>query len=43
MELGNNYYSYGSEEEAFFVINDLFYLLGSVPFFIEFIEKEYKK
>lgn len=38
----SDYYSYGSEEEAFFVIHDLMYLLGSVPSFIVFIEKEYR-
>ena len=37
-----DYYSYGSEEEAFLVIHDLMYLLGSVPSFIVFIEKEYR-
>lgn len=42
-EHGNGYYSYGSEEEAVFVINDLLYLLGSVPYFLEFIQKEYQK
>lgn len=35
------YYSHGCEEEAFLVIHDLFYLLGSVPAFIVFIEREY--
>lgn len=39
----NDYFSYGSEEEACFVINDLMYLLGSVPSFVVFIEKEYKR
>ena len=31
------YYSHGSNEEAIIVITDLFYLLGSVPSFITFI------
>lgn len=38
-----DYYAYGSEEEAFIVVHDLFYLLGNVPSFIVFIEKEYRK
>lgn len=38
----SDYYSYGSEEEAFLVIHDLMYLLGSVPSFLAFIEKEYR-
>lgn len=38
----SNCYSYGSEEEAFLAIHDLMYLLGSVPSFIVFIEKEYR-
>lgn len=38
----SDYYSCGSEEEAFFVIHDLMYLLGSVPSFMAFVEKEYR-
>lgn len=38
----SDYYSYGSEEEAFLVISNLMYLIGSVPTFIVFIEKEYR-
>lgn len=38
-----DYYSYGSEEEAFIAINDLIYLLASVPTFVAFIESEYRK
>lgn len=37
------YYSYGSEEEAFLIIRDFIYLLGSVPMFIDFINNEYRK
>lgn len=37
------YYSWGSEEEAFLVIYDLFYLLSSIPSFKTFIEEEYRK
>ena len=33
-------YSWGSEAEAYFVIKDNKYLLGTVPAFIEFIESE---
>ena len=36
----NGTYSYGSEEEVYFVIKDNKYLLGTVPTFIEFIENE---
>ncbi len=32
------YYAPGSQEEASIIINDLFYLLGSVPSFITFME-----
>ena len=39
----SDYYSYGSEEEAFFVIRDLMYLIGSVPSFLAFIQIEYRK
>ena len=35
----NGTYSYGSEEEVYFVIKDNKYLLGTVPTFIEFIER----
>ena len=42
-EIENDYYSYGSEEEAFIVLHDLIYLIGSVPSFITFIVKEYRK
>lgn len=38
-----DYYSYGSEEEAFLAIHDLIYLLASVPYFVDFIEREYRK
>lgn len=39
----SDYYSYGSEEEAFLLIHDLMYLLGSVPSFMAFVEKEYRR
>ena len=34
------YYAPGSSEEASIIINDLLYLLGSVPSFITFMEIE---
>lgn len=36
------YYAPGSKEEASIIITDLFYLLGSLPFFIKFMEIELK-
>ena len=36
----NGSYSWGSEEEAYFVVKDNKYLLATVPAFIEFIESE---
>ena len=36
------YYAPGSKEEASIIITDLFYLLGSVPSFITFMEIELK-
>lgn len=36
------YVTYGSEEEAYFTINGLFYLINSVPYFLEYIENEYR-
>ncbi len=43
-EIGlNGTYSWGSEAEAYFVVKDNTYLLGTVPTFIEFIEREIKK
>ncbi len=33
-------YSWGSEAEAYLVVKDNKYLLGTVPTFIEFIERE---
>lgn len=41
--MGNGCYTYGSEEEAFYVLHDLTYLLGSVPSFPAFVEKEFRK
>lgn len=38
-----NYYSHGSEEEAFMLLHDLTYLLGSVPSFIAFIYNDYRR
>lgn len=38
----NNTYSWGSEEEAYFVAKDYKYLLETVPTFIEFVEREIK-
>ncbi len=38
-----DYYSYESEEEAFLIINDLMYLIASVPYFVYFIQMEYRK
>ena len=40
-EVYDTYFSYGSEEEAFMVINNLFYLLASVPEFINFVRENY--
>jgi hypothetical protein len=37
------YVAEGSEEEAYFTINGLFYLINSVPYFLEYIENEYRK
>lgn len=42
-EIEDEYYSYGSEEEAFFIIRDFIYLVGSVPMFLDFINNEYRK
>lgn len=42
-EYKNDYYSFGSEEEAFMTIESLMYLISSVPSFIEFIITEYIK
>ena len=42
-EYDSEYYSYGSKEEAFMVINNLIHLMGSVPAFLMFIAKEYKE
>ena len=39
----NGTYSWGSEAEAYLVVKDNKYLLGTVPAFIEFIESEIKK
>ena len=36
-------YSWGSEAEAYLVVKDYKYLLGTVPTFIEFIEREILK
>ena len=36
----NGTYSCGSEAEAYFVVKDNTYLLGTIPTFIEFIERE---
>ena len=36
----NGTYSWGSEAEAYLVVKDNKYLLGTVPTFIEFIERE---
>ena len=36
------YYAPGSKEEASIIITDLFYLLGSVPSFVTFMEIELK-
>ena len=36
------YYAPGSKEEASIIINDLLYLLGSVPSFITFMNLELK-
>ena len=36
----NGTYSWGSEAEAYFVVKDNTYLLGTVPTFIQFIESE---
>ena len=36
----NGTYSLGSEAEAYLVVKDNKYLLGTVPTFIEFIERE---
>ena len=35
-------YSWGSEAEAYFVVKDYKYLLGTVPKFVEFIERSIK-
>lgn len=37
----NGTYSWGSEEEAYFIAKDYKYLLETVPSFIEFIEREF--
>lgn len=37
------YYSYGSEEEAFFILHDFLYLVASNPLFLEFVVNEYRK
>lgn len=42
-EYHNNYYSHGSEEEAFLVLHDFIYLLMPVPAFMEFVINEYAK
>ena len=36
----NSTYSWGSEAEAYLIVKDYKYLLGTVPTFIEFIERE---
>ncbi len=38
----NGTYSWGSEAEAYFVVKDYKYLLGNVPSFTEFVEREIK-
>lgn len=38
----NGTYSWGSESEAYFIAKDYKYLLGTVPTFMEFIEREIK-
>ena len=43
LEIQTPYYSQGGEEEAFLVIHDLMYLLGSLPGFIGFVINEYRK
>lgn len=42
-DIDSEYYSYGSEEEAYFIIRDFIYLIGSVPMFLDFISNEYRK
>lgn len=43
IDISSDYYTLGSEEEAFTVVNDLVYLLASVPTFLGFILNEYLK
>ena len=42
-EFASDYYALGSEQEAFMVIVNLMYLIGSVPAFLMFIATEYEE